>query len=161
MNYFNFVCLDKCWFYLHFWKTFLKSQIFKLFSLSQGSLKTFEIAPLLLHTSFVREVFIDIIRLFVTLHKCTLFSDYVEDFPFIGSWIHLVLMVSFLKLVLRLHWASWHCILKSIHEHWKCSSITFYKCLLSLFFFSYILFFKKNVKQFSSVLLVFCAIHYG
>lgn len=71
--------------------------------LSQGSLKTFEIAPLLLHTSFVREVFIDIIHLFVTLHKCTLFSDYVEDFPFIGSWIHLVLMVSFLKLVLRLH----------------------------------------------------------
>lgn len=42
-------------------------------SLSQGSLETFEIAPLLLHTSFVREVFIDIIPLCVTLHKCTLF----------------------------------------------------------------------------------------
>lgn len=30
MNYFNFGCLDKCWFYLHFWKTLLKSQICKL-----------------------------------------------------------------------------------------------------------------------------------
>lgn len=132
-------------------------------SLSQVSLKTFEIAPLRLNTSFVREVFIDIIHLFVTWHKCTLFfSDYVEDFPFIGSWIHLVLMVSFLQLVLRLHWASWHCIRKSFQEHWKCPSITFYKCFLSRFFSSYIRFFlKKIVKRFSSVLLAFRAICYA
>lgn len=51
-------------------------------SLSQGSLETFEIAPLLLHTSFVREVFIDIIPLCVTLHKCTLFFWLCRRFSF-------------------------------------------------------------------------------